>query len=320
MKINSRLALLALISLTFHTVLLAQFDDITTKLTREPAEAQFIYDDLHHFIKAFAMLDENSDTVAVLQAEYIDKGTPGLKIFIEKYGLPPAKLAKRIKKYSDKYGTLDELPPLLLAEEKSNREAYVKLKSFIPGVVFPPTYYLVETYRGIGSGSVEGSLISVEKWNKPIDHKSTMLIHELVHFQQVMHVGYDKYKALFGPEKNLLGLCIREGTAEFFTDLVTGRITQDEALEYVTSHEKELWKEFQIEMAGSETGDWMWQKPADPEQPYHVGYAMGYMIVKAYYEQSDDKAQAVTDILSVTDYPEFLNKSGYAEKFQPISD
>ena len=64
-----------------------------------------------------------------------------------------------------------------------------------------------------------------------------------------------------------------------------------------------LWEQFSKEMHGSEPGGWMWKKPSDPEQPYYVGYALGYRIVKAYYENADDKGQALREILSVTDYP-----------------
>jgi uncharacterized protein YjaZ len=185
----------------------------------------------------------------------------------------------------------------------------------MPNAVFPPTYFLIGAYRGIGSGSVEGQLITVEKWQKPLEDKRPLLIHELVHFEQVVAVGYEKYKALFGPEKSLLGLCIREGTAEFFADLATGEITQDEALDYTLKHEKRLWDWLQKEMGGRETGDWMWKKPEDPEQPRHVGYVMGYRIVQAYYNNAEDKAQAVREILSVTNYPAFLRKSDYAVNF-----
>jgi uncharacterized protein YjaZ len=120
---------------------------------------------------------------------------------------------------------------------------------------------------------------------------------------------------LFGPEKNLLGLCIREGTAEFFADLITGRITQDEALPFTLQHERRLWEWFRKEMNGQETGDWMWKKPADPDQPMHVGYVMGYRIVQAYYNNASDKKQAVQEILSVTDFAGLLERSGYALQF-----
>ncbi len=288
--------------------------EVTTNLTDKPEEASFVYDDVLNFIRAQEMLADGGDTLVILQAEYIGRGTPGLKMFIEKYGLTPERLAKAIRKYPDQYASLKRMPRQLKSLEGEAREAFVKLKKYIPGAVYPPTYFLVEAHRGIGSGSTEGQLISVDKWKPPLDHQITMIIHELVHFQQVVAVGYDKYKALFGPEKSLLGLCIREGTAEFFADLVTGRITQDEGLEYTLKHEERLWEQFETEMNGEETGDWMWKKPEDPEQPYHVGYAMGYRIVEAYYNNAEDKAGAVNDILSVTDYQGFLDQSGYRDK------
>jgi uncharacterized protein YjaZ len=120
-----------------------------------------------------------------------------------------------------------------------------------------------------------------------------------------------KYAALFGGEKSLLGLTIREGTAEFFSKLAAGRYTQNEAEEFVLNNEKRLWREFQPVMLGRETGDWMWNKPKDPDQPYHVAYVMGARIVSAYYEKAHDKGQAVRDILSVVDFEKFLDESGY---------
>jgi hypothetical protein len=236
-------------------------------------------------------------------------------MFVEKYWLSAEKLAAAIGKHPGKYGSLEDLPDLLREESRLYRKAYAALKMVIPNAVYPPTYFLIGAFRGIGSGSVEGQLITVEKWNRPLDEKRPFLIHELVHFQQVVALGYEKYKALFGPEKSLLGLCIREGTAEFFADFVTGEITQDEALEYTIKNEKRLWDWFQKEMDGEETGDWMWKQPEDPEQPRHVGYVMGCRIVESYYNNAEDKAQAVKDILSVTDYPAFLRESGYAARF-----
>jgi hypothetical protein len=39
---------------------------------------------------------------------------------------------------------------------------------------------------------------------------------------------------------------------------------------------------------------------------------MGALITRAYYDNADDKVQAIQDILSVTDYPAFLERSRYA--------
>lgn len=289
--------------------------EVTTNLTSDPHEAPLIYDDVVNFIRVQKMLAGAGDTSAILQTEYLDKGTPGLKMFMEKYDLTAERMLKAMRRHPEKYSSLDSMPAAIAAIEDDAHRAFAKLKEYIPHAVFPPTYFLVGGYRGIGSGSVEGQLLTVEKWSIPIDHKMTMLIHELTHFQQVVAVGYEKYKRLFDPEKSLLGLCIREGTAEFFADLVTGDITQDEAVEFFDMDEERLWGEFQKEMHGRETGDWMWSTPSDSLQPPHVGYVLGARIVQAYYDRADDKAAAVREILGVTDYQAFLDASGYADRF-----
>jgi hypothetical protein len=284
-------------------------------LTNNPDEARFVYDDVRNFVNAFDQLTVGVDSLSILQTEYLDKGTPGLEMFIEKYNLTADMLVKAIQKHPKKYSELHKMPELLDSYSEEGLNAYTKLKDYIPDIVYPPTYFVVGAYRGIGSSSTVGSLISVESWPIPIEGRTTMLVHELVHFQQVMAVSYEKYKALYGAEKNLLGLSIREGAPEFFTDLVLGEITQTEALEFTLKNEKRLWEQFSKEMHGSEPGGWMWTKPSDPEQPYFVGYTLGYRIVKSYYENADDKEQALREILSVTDYPTFLEKSGYAQQF-----
>jgi hypothetical protein len=78
------------------------------------------------------------------------------------------------------------------------------------------------------------------------------------------------------------------------------------------AHERTLWDVFRKDMLGGETGDWLWRQPADPEQPQDVGYAMGARIVETFYESADDKAAAAREILSITDYKAFLERSGYA--------
>jgi len=314
MKIhNLILSAMILLVLSLNSKNSAQ--DVTKNLTTDPYKAPFIYEDVQNYIKAHKMLVSGVDTLTILQTEYLDKATPGLQMFIEKYGLDPERLVKAMRKHPDKYASLETLPPMLDNLAVEAKKSFVKLKDVIPHAVFPPTYFLIESHRGIGSGSIEGQLISVDKWVAPIEDETTMIIHELVHFQQVVAVGYDKYKLLFGPEKSLLGLCIREGTAEFFANLVTGEMTQDEAVEFTLKNERRLWDQFQQEMNGRETGDWMWSKPEDPDQPRHVGYVLGAFIVESYYNQANDKAQAVKEILSVTDYAGFLRKSKYEQKF-----
>ncbi|MFC1501996.1 DUF2268 domain-containing putative Zn-dependent protease [bacterium] len=286
-------------------------------LSIDPFKAPFVYEDIENINRAFQMITRDSDTLKILQVEYLDKGTPGLKMFVEKYDLTAERMRRAIRKYRSKYAVLSNMPDLLAEKVDEYREAFANLKKYIPNAVFPTTYFLVGGHRGIGSGSLEGQLMSVEKWIPPIEYdKKASLVHELVHFQQAFAVGYEKYAALFGSEKSLLGLCIREGTAEFFAHLATGIVPKDETLAYVRKHEKRLWEWFKKEMYGRDTGEWMWSSPSDPEQPRDVGYEMGYVIVEAYFNNAEDKIKAARDILSVTDFPAFLEESGYSDRFQ----
>jgi len=283
-----------------------------------PADAKIVYDDVLNFIQAFEMLEAKSDTVEILQKEYIDKGTPGLIIFIEKYRLTAEKLSKAIQKHPDDYKAVYDKLKWLKTQEDSIRQYFKKFKHFIPNAVFPPTYYLVDIRRGIGSGSVEGQLITIEKEAKRIVDPGlkTHIVHELVHLNQLNAIGsLDKYLAIYNSERSLLAITIREGVAEFFAELITGEYTQNKAYFYTRSHEQELWKQFTKEMYGRETGYWMWRKPGNPEQPRDVGYVLGAFIVEYYYKKSIDINKTVTEILSITDYNAFLKKSGYSKKF-----
>jgi len=125
-------------------------------LTKDPNKARFVYDDVQNFIRAINLFTEDADSLAILQTEYFDKGSPGLKEFVEKYQLNTDMLVKAIRKHPEKYGALHNMPKLLSTYSSLTRDEFAKLKSYIPDVVYPPTYFLIGAYRGIGSGSAEG--------------------------------------------------------------------------------------------------------------------------------------------------------------------
>jgi hypothetical protein len=295
----------------------AAHGQLTKDRATSAAEARFVTEDVENFLDAYARLDAGSDSVAVLNRYYLERASPGLSMFIEKYDLTARRLARAIGRYPETY---DRLPSTLRAvesKEPSYRESYARMKEVIPDAEFPPTYFLVGAHRGIGSGSAEGPLITIEKSSEQSlrDDPNALLVHEMVHLQQVRLIGLDKYLAIYGPEKSLLAMTLREGIAEYFTDRITGTMTQEEALSYTLEHERSLWNRFQEEMHGAETGNWMWTTPSDPDQPPHVAYVLGAKIVETFFESASDKNGAVREILSVTDYPDFVERSRYEHRF-----
>ena len=282
-----------------------------------PDEAQFIYDDAYNFIRAMELMSAGAEPVTTLDDEYFAKATPGLKQMIVKYPFTAAGLAGAIRRYPEKYGRIASTVAMLKSKEEDFRAAYRRYKQIAPDTVFAPTYFLVDRHRGIGSGSPDGQLIAIETRNdESIGRIETLLIHELVHFQQLVATGPDEFYAIFGPKKTLLALTIREGTAEFFADDATGRMTQHDAVDYCLEHEAATWERFRQQMNDRATDGWMWSTPEDPAVPRDLAYVFGSRIVKAYYDRADDRRRAVREIFAVTDYPAFLEKSGYGEQFE----
>ncbi|MDH3216085.1 MAG: DUF2268 domain-containing protein [Candidatus Krumholzibacteria bacterium] len=290
-------------------------DDVVT----DPAAARFVYEDVEHFILAMEKIASGADTSETLQSEYLTKATAGLTMFIEKYDLTVERLTRALRAHPEKYQSLEASLNALREAEPAFRDVYSRLKLEIPDAVFPPTYFLVAGHRGIGSGSIEGPLISIEKKTVESIREDlpATLVHEMVHMEQLAVLKEDYFAIFSGEEKTLLALSVREGVATYFAERVTGGSKhKNAARDYLLAHEKELWDRFHWEMLGSETGEWLWSAPGNPEQPRDIGYAIGARIVEVYYESAKDKHKSVQEILEVTDYEAFLAKSGYGELFE----
>ncbi|NIM90194.1 MAG: hypothetical protein GTO17_04520 [Candidatus Aminicenantes bacterium] len=286
------------------------------ELTNDPDKIQLIDDDVKNFLRALDMLETESSWAQIIQKEYLDKASPGLKEFLREKEYKAEHFVEAIRKRKKTYVSLHDLPKQLALQETKIREAFSGVKEIIPDAVFMPVYYLVGPKPGAsGEPSEYGLMIAISELDQDIENIHLLLVHETIHVQQALTVGMEEYQSVFGPKMSLLALSIREGSAYFLTLLTTGGHTHREGYDYLVQNEKNLWERFEAEMNERLPGDWMWKKPADPEQPPHLGYIMGARIVEAYYNNAKDKQKAVQDILSITDYKGFLEKSGYAEKF-----
>ncbi len=288
---------------------------ITDNVKHNAAEAEFVFEDAHNFLRAMEMVRTGADIVPTLEEEYFAKATAGLRQMVVKYPFTAEELAQAIERHPEKYQHIERNVRLLEARVPEFREAYRRYQEWAPDVVFPPTFFLVDKNRGIGSGSPDGQLISIERrTDESIGHLENLLLHELTHFQQLRAAGSDEFYAVFGAKKDLLSLTIREGTAQFIAAKITGRNSKAEARGYVLANETEVWQRFQDQMMSRETGDWMWSQPSDEDQPRDIAYELGALIVEAYYENAPDKQRAIQEIFAVTDCVRFLDESGYGSR------
>jgi hypothetical protein len=303
------IALLALVMLMPAKQGFAQQNPL---VTNDPAQAHLIYSDLENFSNFLQRLEKGDAIEAALQEEYLDKASPGLLEHIKEQEFTAEDIISAVNERFDDYKKLENLAVSLKTVEPELRQAYGRMSEILPGSVFMPVYFFVGVHPGLFAEPSEvGISVSITSESTALKYMTELVVHESAHVQQVMAVGLEEYLLVYGPKKSLLSLSIREGTAEFFTMLVTGKITQQDALDYLLENEERLWPQFAGNMNEESPGDWMWQKPSNEDWPYHMGYAMGYRIVDHYYQSAEDKTHAMKAILASTNAKQFLEASGY---------
>lgn len=281
---------------------------------RNPKEAKLIYSDLVNFTEAYAELTNATDTIQVLQTLYFDRGSDGLKEFINRHQLTPELLKDALKESPKDYAMIPGFVQDIGEVEEQFRSLMIDYGKVMPDAMFAPSYLLVGANRGIGQASMVGQLITLTRVVDDMDTLKKLITHELSHFQQAMTMGGQKYVSLYSASDNMLGLCLREGGAEFITYLVLGEITQTKALEYLENDEDNLKEKFREDLKTQKKDFWLWASIEQNSHPKLLGYAMGYKICEQYYGSSSDKNQALQDILMMADDKAFIESSGYFNK------
>lgn len=289
--------------------------------TRQPT-AQLVYTDVEHFLAAYARLEPGVDTVAILETEYLAKGTPGLKEYASRFGVTAVKLADAVRRHPRFFASLADLPDRLRAEEARVKSALGKLAELTGAERYPPVYYVVGGLSSGGQASQAGVLVAVDVFALgedghrfeidegrrvyPTSHLSYIVTHEMTHILQVMAQGMDQYRSIYGENASVLANAIREGSADFFAEMASGGVSAPEARDYLRDHGDEIWPVFQEQKNDVEFGIWFYYRPeSQPDWPADLGYAIGAQITRAFFDRAEDKREAARVILGVTDYEEF---------------
>ncbi len=131
------------------------------------------------------------------------------------------------------------------------------------------------------------------------------MAHELIHFQQ----------KTWSESPTLLQQSIVEGSADFLGELISGTNTNQKTNDYANKNEDRLSKEFVARMDSVNYTDWLYSVTGKDDRPNVLGDWIGYIITEKYFQGMADNKQAEKDILTITDYKDFLLKSGYLKKY-----
>lgn len=297
------------------------------RLNRDPEAVKFVTSDIGNFWRAYDLAAEETDKAkraAIFQAEYLDKGSPGLKDF----------LRLRIKSAESLVGALDRMPkyyasirPQTLRVRRMEgrmRAAFRKFKSIYPEAVFPDVYFLVGVTSSGGTTGPSGLLIGTEMYGKtaksPTDELSAWLrvvlstvddvpaivAHESCHYNQRYNTAPD--------QRHLLGKALQEGACDTIGELISGRNINEHLKVYGRTHDAEIWRDFEADMYKPDFSKWVYNATTAKDRPADLGYYVGYLITQAYYRNAKDKRRAIHDILNIQDARAFYEASGVRRK------
>lgn len=272
----------------------------------EIEKVNFITSDIENFWKAYD-IDNGKSQPAIYQKYYLNEASKGLKSFIRLRIQNAENLANAIDKNRTKYESIREGSLHLKEKEETIKSYFKALKELYPQAIFPDVYFLIGVMNTGGTISTRGLLIGVERF-ETTDAIPYIVIHELMHYQQ---------KYYFKPRSyNLLQQSIMEGSADFLCELVSGSHNNQGVYAYGDEHEEALKAEFQEMMYRKWKEGWEgWMYGGEKDgKPRDLGYWMGYQIVKSYYDKATDKKKAIAEILSIKDFDDFTQKSGYFTK------
>ena len=292
------------------------------RVSRAPGDVKFITSDIDRFWTAFDKIAGIGDTVP-LRVDYLNAGTPGLRDFANLRWKTATALTRAVWTRRQYYSSIRSSVGGVGALDPEFRKVYTELDGLIEEPVFPDVYFVIGAMSTGGTTSDNGLLIGTElfavtsesplteltPWERSVIRSLSVLpaivAHELVHYQQRSR----------GSGLTLLGQSIREGSADFVGKLLSGQTINDAIRGYGDAHEAALWAEFKTEMHGADVSRWLYNGgsvTSTSERPADLGYYIGARIAESYYAKAADKRQAVADILAVTDYTDFLQRSGYS--------
>lgn len=285
----------------------------TQQASDSPEDSKIITSDINNFYHAFDLaVQDTANAEKIFKENYFSVGSPGLKDFYKSKIHSKEEFTDFVMFFQGFYQSIrSDISQLAELEQEIFRD-FKKFKALYTEAVFPDVYFLVGRFSSNGTISNNGILIgteilsrtpktNTEGWNEDIlrismekRHIAITVAHELTHFNQSgMKSG-----------NTLLWKSIREGSAEFIAELITGKT--DGNYEDFKGKELSIWKDFKEDMDKSVWQSWQLESN---DRPRNAGYWAGYIICKAYLDQIGDKEQAISDILNIRDYDEFYQSS-----------
>ena len=279
--------------------------------------------DIDNFWRAFDAADRlpTADRVKLFQASYFDVASRGMRDFM-RLRLDDAEAFEAVVTRHDDYYRSSRSSMMRIREfEGEIRYFYKRFEALYPPLQIPNLTFVVGRLSCGGTTSESGLLVGAEMfamtdrtpidtlnhWHRavirPVSEIPSIVIHELVHIQQ-RSKGTDRH--------SLLAKSVREGMADFLTELVTRRKDDRAHHIYGRKHEEALWESFTEEMGETDAGNWLGNGVSSVDRPADLGYFIGCQICRAYVARFGETNETLQRMIEVEDFEEIYRDSGYS--------
>lgn len=240
---------------------------------------------------------------------YINKGTKGLHEFISSRQLTADGWLIVIEKYP-KFWKSIRSKTLSIFENKGEIEEIInRYKKLYPKFKQPDIYFTIGCLTTGGTTSANQILIGTEiaagdstvdsselipffkkhfKFNNNIVQ---MVAHEIVHTQQKL-----KLDSL----PTLLSKCLIEGSSDLIAEIVLHKPYKAVYMEYGDRNKLNILKKFNVESNSKDYSNWLYNyNNTLSDEPADLGYYIGYVLSKEYYNNSQNKKTALEEIIEL---------------------
>lgn len=280
--------------------------------------------DIDNFWIAYDSVKATTDTTKqkeFIQKLYLDKATSGLKDFIIVRQHSAERHLNNILKNPKFWASVKPYTLRIKSYTPDIENLMIKFKMLYSNFNQPDVFFTIGCLNSGGTTTRNKILIGSEiaaadstvdatevgSWLGGVFKLNTsvlsMVAHELGHTQQN------------GNNVNLLGNCIKEGACDFIAELLLDKPIQAPYMTYGKANEKLLWELFQNDMNGQVNKEWLYNGGQAPIGKADLGYFIGYVICKSYYENASDKTKALKQIIELNyskkSIAKFLKKSKY---------
>ncbi|WP_244243968.1 gliding motility protein GldB-related protein [Marilutibacter alkalisoli] len=278
----------------------------TTADTVAPA---VVIEDVERFYRIYDAAG-GMPTAEQLQREYLDQGSEGLHHFARLRRVSGEAIATTLDTRPELYEEARNCMRVMPQVKQRLDQALRKLATLYPETNLPPVTIVVGRGKPVGIGYPDSglqigleALCAVEWMNPDMEDRFVHVIaHEYAHVQLAPEAAKLEQPTVL--ERSLM-----EGAAEFAAELTSGSTAYAHFEALTRGREEEIETAFQADMGKTELSDWL--DNSSVESPGDLGYWVGYRIVKAYYQNADDKRQALREILRMEDPKSVLAESGW---------